>query len=104
MADFYFLAPSTERVCEPVNFRTESRMRPIKKPDTENTDPKYWDKVLTSHGLSMERGKPPLIRMPDGRRLRMILYVGGIQELDSLMEEMAGRNGRVTPEGHGPDE
>jgi hypothetical protein len=26
-------------------------MRKINKPNTENTDPDYWEKVLRSHGL-----------------------------------------------------
>lgn len=26
-------------------------MRKIRKPNTENTDPEYWERVLESHGL-----------------------------------------------------
>lgn len=30
-------------------------MRKITKPDTNNTDPKYWERVLKTHGLDKKR-------------------------------------------------
>lgn len=31
-------------------------MNPINKPDITNIDPRYWNEVLASHDLSLERG------------------------------------------------
>ena len=30
-------------------------MRPIRKPDTETTDPEYWERVLETHGLGIRQ-------------------------------------------------
>lgn len=30
-------------------------MRPIRKPNVENTDPEYWEGVLESHGLGIRQ-------------------------------------------------
>lgn len=69
--------------------------KPIENPDTQNVDPGYWEKVLSSYGLGMDRGN---------RKSRTML-IGGISELvraeHSLYEK---ETGAVKPSGHGPNE
>lgn len=84
-------------------------VRQIKKPDTTNESPEYWEKVLTSHGLSMERGTGPRITVtieheedgtPITRRERALKYVGGSQNIIGVTEELhRERSGRVRPKG-----
>jgi hypothetical protein len=70
-------------------------MRPIKNPDTENTDGEYWNRVLKSHGLSMSAGSVPS---------RKVSFVGGINNLVSIEEqEIKEETGVVKPPGKGPD-
>lgn len=69
-------------------------MKPIDDPDTENVNPAYWEAVLLSHGLGMQRGKAAA----------KTSVMGGIRELVSVEQITYQKNsGRVSPKGHGPD-
>ncbi len=69
-------------------------MKPIDDPDTTNVSPAYWEAVLLSHGLGMQRGKASA-----KTSLR-----GGIKELVSVEQiEYQKSSGRVSPKGRGPD-
>lgn len=71
-------------------------MEPIEKPDTSNLDPKYWDKVLKSHGLGVNAGAVPS---------RKVSFIGGINNLvGKEEEEYRKESGKVDPNGHGPDD
>jgi hypothetical protein len=76
--------------------RKQNRV-PIDHPDTGNTDPAYWERVLASHGLSPDRAYQP----------RNLVYVGDSKNLANV-EESQNRNivpggRRVSPKGPGPD-
>lgn len=86
------------------------KQEPIVNPDPNNTDLKYWDKVLASHGLSMERARRSRIQLgPRGERQQVerLTYVGNSKDLVSMEEKQARirvRGGRrVRPEGSEPD-
>jgi len=65
---------------------------PIEKPDPANDDPRYWEKVLASHGLDMNQGLDP-----------KLIYVGSLPDLQRIEERNARKaTGRVTPGGYGP--
>lgn len=74
-------------------------MQPVHKADidTNNTDPEYWERVLRSYNLGMDRGS----------RRHSTSYVGDVGTLDAIEQkrldeqEMGGR--RVVPNGAGPD-
>jgi hypothetical protein len=73
------------------------KLNPINNPDTTNTDPSYWEKVLASHGLS------------EGRALstRAVVYVGSSKNLvdvenQQLEKKLCGGR-RARPKGYGPD-
>lgn len=77
-------------------------------PDTTNTDPAYWEKVLRSHNLSVNRGAHPQtkIRYNDGEieKVDVVLSVGGLNNLVGVEEqEYRIASGKVKPSGHGPD-
>lgn len=62
----------------------------------------YWEKRLRRLGLSMDAGRDP--RHGKGTEDRLI-YVGGSGDVEGLEEQLVKRrSGRVTPEGHGPDD
>jgi len=68
-------------------------MRPIENPDVSNTDQKYWETVLESHGLGVRRAETK----KSGLR-------GGIAELVKVEEiELRKESGQVKPKGFGPD-
>lgn len=70
------------------------REKPITNPDCQNEDPKYWSKVLKTHGLGMDRGAST----------HKISLRGGINELVVVeKEEYEQESGRVRPSGRGPD-
>jgi hypothetical protein len=67
---------------------------PITNPDTENTDPLYWEKVLKTHNLSMTRGS----------NQNSVSYVGDLKKLVKIDTGMYEKEtGRVVPQGSGPD-
>jgi len=83
-------------------------MKPIDKPDLDNTDPLYWERVLRSHGLSTTKGEYPRERQKqsDGtiKKISRVLQVGNMRNVDSVEEEQVRiKTGVVKPEGHGPD-
>jgi len=70
------------------------KQEPITNPDTENTDPKYWERVLKTHNLAMTRGS----------NQDSVSYQGTIKDLIKLDTGMYEKEtGRVVPKGHGPD-
>jgi hypothetical protein len=70
-------------------------MKPIENPDTEREDSEYWDKVLASHGLGMNRGHRP----------NRTSFRGGINELVVTERQQLDKDtGIVKPPGHGPDD
>lgn len=84
-------------------------MRPIKKPDTSNESITYWDKVLSSYGLSKDRGLPPQFWVERGtdqeKKVRQALSVGNSFNISNIEEEQyRKRSGKVRPSGHGPDD
>ena len=84
------------------------KVEPITNPDTTSTDPKYWEKVLTSHGLSAEKGRSPRMWINRGTELeelvRRELFVGGVNEIIGIdEEEFRKESGQVRPKGAGPD-
>lgn len=83
-------------------------MRPIKNPDTANVSRKYWDKVLSSLGLSNDRGLSPQFWVNRGtseeKKIRQTLSVGGSANLTGIEEEQyRKRAGKNNNHGHGPD-
>jgi hypothetical protein len=54
---------------------------PIDQPDVSNTDPAYWETVLKSHKLGMNRG------MLGGR----LSYVGDWREVETLADSIRDR-------------
>lgn len=69
-------------------------MKPIENPDTTIEDESYWEKVLHSHGLGMNRGHRP----------NRTSFRGGINELViTEQHEHERETGTVKPPGHGPD-
>jgi hypothetical protein len=69
-------------------------MQPIANPDVTNEDPRYWDKVLLSHGLGINAGAVPS---------RKVSFIGGINNLvGKEEEEIRKESGQVDPQGHGP--
>jgi hypothetical protein len=70
-------------------------MKPIDSPDLTREDSAYWDKVLASHNLGMNRGHRP----------NRTSFRGGINELVVTEErELERESGVVKPSGHGPDD
>lgn len=72
-----------------------SIVKRITKPDVTNTDPKYWDKVLKSHNLSMMRGSD-----------QDFIYYGG-DSFDLQMtanSQIRKKAGKHKKPGHGPDD
>lgn len=88
-----------------------SKNDPIFNPDTHNTDLKYWDKVLASHGLSMERARRSRIQSGsrhDRQQVDRVSYVGSLHDLTSIEEKFAERRvfggRRSRPEGSESDD
>lgn len=84
------------------------KRQPITNPDTSNVSQDYWDSVLTSYGLSAERGRAPRKWINRGTDLeelvRLEVHVGRSQNLEGVEEqEIRRETGRVTPTGRGPD-
>jgi hypothetical protein len=70
-------------------------MKPIENPDITNEDPKYWERVLLSHGLSPNAGAVPS---------RKVSFIGGLNNLVGKEEEEERKaTGQVIPKGHGPE-
>ena len=68
--------------------------KPITNPDCQNEDPRYWAKVLKTHGLGMDRGKSA----------NKVSLRGGINELVvTEKEEYERETGHTRLRGHGPD-
>lgn len=68
-------------------------MKPIENPDTQNTDPKYWEQILLSHGLGLRRGESTKASLR-----------GGIKDLVEIEElEFTRETGRVQPKGARPE-
>lgn len=85
------------------------KKKPIDDPDLTNTSQSYWDKVLSSLGLSKDRGLPPQFWIdrggPNEKKVRQTLSVGGMRNIEGVQEEQyRKRTGRVTSKGHGPDD
>lgn len=83
------------------------KLRPIKKPNTKSKSPAYWNKVLTSWGLSEEKGRPARIwenRGTDNESLgRVISFIGSTVDVQKQQEERHRKlTGKVSPSGHGP--
>ena len=102
-----------------------SLTEPITNPDTTNTDLEYWNKVLNSHGLSMERASRPRVQLGSreerkagkARKVQRIISVGTSNDVvrveaalheDHITHIKNGRrigSGRtVRPHGFGPDD
>lgn len=91
------------------------KQEPIEHPDLTNEDPDYWNKVLNSHGLSMERAARPRIQLGsrDDRQAGRVKwqdrvdYVGSSQDLvrvEEIQNNASVRGGRrVEPSGHRPE-
>lgn len=71
------------------------RIKPILDPDRQNLSETYWNDVLASHGLSMDRGKAT----------HKVSLRGGITEL-VVAEKIQYQkdSGQTKPPGKGPDE
>jgi hypothetical protein len=83
--------------------------KPINDPDVTNTTRTYWDKVLSSLGLSKDRGLPPQFWIdrggPNEKKVRQALSVGDSTNISNIEEQQyRKRTGRVTSKGHGPDD
>lgn len=80
---------------------------PITDPDLQNEDPSYWDKILKSHGLSMERASRPRIWVNKRtHREERIVLVGNSNDLEDIAEKTAklpSGGKKVKPSGHQPD-
>lgn len=61
---------------------------------------KYWERVLSDQGLSMERGAANS-RVSQADRRRRVVPVGDGNDLEKIPQTRRGR--RVRPDGHGPD-
>ncbi len=69
-------------------------MKPIIEVDTSNESVEYWNDILRSHGLSMERGKRP----------NLVVNVGGLYVLNKVDEkQFVKQTGKAEPDGYGPD-
>ena len=69
-------------------------MEPINDPKTDCEDLDYWEIVLASHGLSMNRGNPSR---------RIVSNSGTINNLVRVEQAETLKNtGKVTPKGKGP--
>ena len=80
------------------------KTKKIKKPDLENIEQSYWEKVLSSHRLTMEKGRAPRFRR-NGKQIRKVKFVGGMDNIEGVQEQQyRKRTGRVVPSGHGPDD
>jgi hypothetical protein len=67
---------------------------PITNPNLEDCSEKYWEQVLESFGLGLNRG-----HRPGKASLR-----GGINELVKIEElQYEHETGKVKPQGRGPD-
>ena len=66
-------------------------MDPIKNPDPTNTEKSYWENVLRSWNLSMNRGKSPQTWIDRGteteRRESVTNQVGSLNNLVGVEEE-----------------
>jgi len=58
---------------------------------------------LSKEGLSMDAGTHRF-RDPSGARRYRVSYVGDSTNVDAIYEMQVGQNGKVKPEGAGPDE
>jgi hypothetical protein len=73
--------------------------------DSSNPDPKYWERVLSKCGLSMNRGKHLKTKTSHGLENRDLILVGSAAELDGVVAKQEQKNlGKVSPTGKGPDE
>lgn len=86
------------------------QMKPITHPDPDNIDPSYWNQVLASHGLSMDRAKRSRIQIgprENRQQIERVTCIGSSNNLVGLEEEQERsriRGGkRVHPSGHSPD-
>jgi hypothetical protein len=74
---------------------SRKKARPVGDIRLETTK-EYWEQVLSKEGLSMDAGRDP------GHR--KLALVGSTKDLEDVYEMLAGENGRVRPEGAGPDD
>lgn len=69
-------------------------VKPIKEIDQTNESPEYWNSILKSFNLSMQRGYRPNVVTP----------IGGLFVLNKIDEKQAAKeSGKVEPSGYGPD-
>jgi hypothetical protein len=54
-----------------------SKPIPPEEIDLTNTDKRYWDEILKSYGLGMDRGRNP----------SCLAYIGDVQDVDKLAKE-----------------
>jgi len=73
-----------------------------RKADPTNESPAYWENILREEGLDMDAG---VHRYRKGKkRPYREIHVGGSKNLEDVHEHLVGRQGRVRPQGAGPDE
>lgn len=82
--------------------------KPITNPDTTNHSPEYWRDVLTSWGLSAEKGRPPRVWEDRGQECeslgRKTSFVGNLVDLQDVQElEIKKKSGKVSPSGYRPE-
>jgi len=64
--------------------------------DLATNSKEYWEQILRESGLGMDAGRDP------GHRKTVL--VGNSFDLENIHEMLVGQNGRVRPDGTGPDE
>jgi hypothetical protein len=70
-------------------------VEPINQPDLNNESAEYWELVLRSHNLSVDRGRVSR---------KMVSHVGGLNNLVGIeKEDFIDCTGQVKPTGKGPD-
>lgn len=70
------------------------KQKPIDNPDITNESIKYWDKVLSSHDLSIKRADQP----------NKVRPIGGMKNIEILQQKLIRKEiGIVDPEGYAPD-
>lgn len=91
------------------SFQVKPVREPILAPDTTNEDPKYWEKVLATHGLDMREGEPPQVYAGNGvgssaRQLSQVLYIGGLNNLvGKELTQQKRKLGKIRRLGAAPD-
>jgi len=79
----------------------KTRVRPTE--DSNLSETEKWEKILADEGLSMDAGRRRF-RDAAGRERNRLVHVGSSSNIDAIYEMQVGDNGKVAPNGAGPDE